>query len=243
MKKLSIDKSQLGGLVVMAVIVAVVLSFIISRSLNDTGTSLATSVLPGADPSQPVTREETMPGAEPGAVIESGAVPADAEIPDDHSGSSSDQVAKVVSDLEQRLIESPDDFDLMVELGALYFELRVYPRAADMFAAALEIDPDDAAVRSDLASSFLYQGMVGLAQKEYLKAIEIDPDLTDAYFNLGVSYSHGRTQDIEAAIAVWKRVIELEPDSEIAKTAEGFIREYADEGESGTPDSEPAAGS
>jgi tetratricopeptide (TPR) repeat protein len=236
--------SQLGGIAVIAVIAVLVISFMVADDDGDSGSPIAITNLPEANASQPVEHDDaTSPkSAENEEVATLQDNRGNGDSAEGHAGTGGEEVGQIVNELEKRLIESPGDLDLILELGAYYFELRIYPRAADMFAAALEINPNDAAVRSDLASSFLYQGMVGIAQKEYQAAIELDPELADAYFNLGVSYSHGRTQDIEAAIAAWEQVMELEPESEIAKTAEGYIREYRDDGDSGTPDSAPVVG-
>ncbi len=227
MKILAVDKTTMGGLVVIVVIGAIALVALLSRA-GGADTLATSSLLPEADPSQPVTRQV---GEDDGSLEENSEVASaanEAQSQDPEPATEGQDVAQVVRDLETKLAETPNDVDVMIELGALYFELQVYPRAADLFSAVLEITPEDAGVRSDLASSFLYQGMIRLARNEYRAAIETDPKLTDAYFNLGISYSHSSPQDIGAAIDAWQRVIELEPESDLAVAAQGFIQEYSD---------------
>lgn len=241
MKLLTVDKTTMGGLVVIVVIGAIALVALLSRS-GGADTLATSSFLPEADPSQPVTRQqpEDDGSAEGDSELTSGDVSAQSQDP--AASSEGQDVAQVVRDLEAKLAESPNDVDLLIELGALYFELQVYPRAADLFSAVLDINPDDAGVRSDLASSFLYQGMIRLARNEYRAAIETDPELADAYFNLGISYSHSSPQDIDAAIEAWQRVIELEPESDLALAAQGFIQEYSDADQPTDEQAETTAG-
>ena len=124
----------------------------------------------------------------------------------------------------------------MTELGGLYFQLKVYPRAADTFAAALDLDPNNARLRTDLGSAFLYQGMLGLAKREYLAAIAADPALPDAHFNLAIILSHSSTPDIPGALAEWREAIRLDPNSDLARSAEQYMKSY----ESSTPPGTPA---
>lgn len=223
MKNMTMDKSTIGGLAVIGVIATVAIAFFLS-SLGDEDNISNVAILPEADGSQPITREQAVELADDSdrvADIETSEV-----VPAEPQPATQEDVADLVRELETKIAEAPGDFETLVELGALYYQLQVYPRAADMFSAALDVNPDDAGVRSDLASSFLYQGMIRLARNEYRRAIETDPELADAHFNLGISYSHSSPQDIEAALSEWERVIELEPDSELAVAAQGFIDQY-----------------
>lgn len=131
-----------------------------------------------------------------------------------------------IIELEDQLRDTPFDYDALTELGALYFGLRLYPRAADMFTRALDVRPGDSVLYNDLGSALLYQGMLELAKQYYTKSIESDPTLPDPHFNLAVIRSHANPPDIEAALAGWQEVIRLAPESDIAQTAIQYIEGY-----------------
>ena len=138
-----------------------------------------------------------------------------------------DGVQGRLAELEKRTAESPSDLEALTELAGIYFETRSYPRAADTFAAALELQPENARLRTDLAGSLLYQGMLGMARREYLRAIAADPALPDPHFYLAVILSHGNPQDIPSAVAEWREVIRLAPDSDLARTSQEYLTSYA----------------
>lgn len=131
--------------------------------------------------------------------------------------------------LEMKVRDNPTDVEALTELGGLYFQFRLYPRAADAFASALELDPENARLRTDFGSSLLYQGMLSLAKREYLRAIALDPALPDPHFNMAVILSHSEQPDIPQALSEWQEVIRLAPDSGLARTAQEYIKNYAPE--------------
>ncbi|MBI4312870.1 MAG: tetratricopeptide repeat protein [Chloroflexi bacterium] len=139
---------------------------------------------------------------------------------------SADAVRTRIAELEKIVASGPGNAEALIELGGLYFQIRLYPRAADTFADALKVAPDNAKVRNDLGSSLLYQGMVGLAKEEYVKAIALDPSLPDPHFNLAVVLSHSATPDIAGALAEWREVIRLAPESDLAQTSQEYIKSY-----------------
>ena len=60
-------------------------------------------------------------------------------------------------------------------------------------------------------ANLLYnQEQLVMAREWYLTALEYKPDYPEAQFNLGVSYA--RLGNIPAALAAWRRVLELRPD-------------------------------
>src|SRR5690242_4695100 len=76
------------------------------------------------------------------------------------------------------------------ELLTLRFMARVEERLGDLGAtaiwlrAATEIEPDNAAVHSDLGDALRRLGDLDAAIRAYRRAVECDPDLTSAYGGL-----------------------------------------------------------
>lgn len=173
-----------------------------------------------------------LPSANPGATATNVSLPQATATPTDQPATPDpiavplDDVQGRVAALEAAVQKDPTDVEALKELGGLFFQLKVYPRAADAFAAAIELDPDDATIVTDLASALLYQGMLGLAKREYLRAIELDPTLPDPHFNLAVILSHSAPPDIPQALDEWREVVRLDPESDLADTSRQYIESY-----------------
>lgn len=54
---------------------------------------------------------------------------------------------------------------------------------------AINANPDDATVRTNLGNVYYYQGKLDLAIQEYKKAVEINSDCAEAHYNLGNAYN------------------------------------------------------
>jgi len=200
------------GLVVLAVLGGLAAMLALSR-MGGGGQQLKTARLPPVDASSAATamlNNETQ---------------ANAATPEAAPPRAEDVQAQILA-LESAVREKPADLDSLTKLGGLYFQMRMYPRAADTFAMALELTPNDARLRTDFASSLLYQGMLGLAKREYLRAIAVDPSLPDPHFNLAVILSHSNPPDIPGAIVGWREVIRLAPDSDLARSAGEYMARY-----------------
>jgi len=218
-------KSAWKGIAVVAVLLGVGLAVVIPQ-------------LPKNDSSQ----RPSLPAASPRETSASTSPTSNAETTPSPAGSSpnpngsAEAVSARIAALELALRDNPRDLNSLTELGGLYFQLRVYPRAADTFAAALDLDPNNARLHTDLGSSLLYQGMLGLAKREYLAAIAADPTLPDSHFNLAVILSHSNAPDIPGALAEWREVIRLAPGSDLALSAEKYMASYTSPTPAGTPE-------
>ena len=78
------------------------------------------------------------------------------------------------------------------------------------FERALEIEPRQAPVHSNLGVYYLELGNLGESLVHLKKAIEIEPKFSDAHYNLGNTYlKMGRTAD---ALIHYKKAVELNPN-------------------------------
>ena len=78
-------------------------------------------------------------------------------------------------------------------LGVVYTLANLHRQAADAFRRAVELAPDNANLRFNLATSFMQHGEIGMAEREYEICAEIDPTYWRAYMGL----SQLRTQTME----------------------------------------------
>lgn len=191
------------------------------------GEDEVTRNLPGADAEVPATGASVANQAHAGAVGETtteGAASVE--------GAASDAVtpataaASAVEELTTRIDADPGDADAWMALGTMLVTAEDYPRASEAFAAAVEARPDDASAHAQLGRALMFQGLLRVARAELHRAIELDPTLAEAHLFLGITYSHAAPADLDAARAAWTRTMELDPTSEFAKQASGYLEAY-----------------
>jgi tetratricopeptide (TPR) repeat protein len=89
--------------------------------------------------------------------------------------------------------------------------------AAAAYALAIKIEPNFVEAWFNFAALLRDEGKIDAARKHLKQAIAIDGDYADAIYNLAsLEFDAG---DLGAARAAWSRYLELDQDSEWAKTA------------------------
>ena len=166
----------------------------------------------GSSPAQP----------EPSTVAAAGAPAGRTEMP------SADALATMAAPQLAKLKSNPNDVDALIQLGNLYYDHQVFDQAIEYYRRGLELRPDDVNVRSDMATAYWYLGKPESAVQEYEKALKIDPKHANTLFNLGVVKWQG-LKDPKGAIAVWKKLLELNPDYPDRQKVEVLIK-HAQEG-------------
>ena len=67
-------------------------------------------------------------------------------------------------------------------------------------------------VSTDLGVSYYYNNQPDQAIKQLEHSLQIDPKHTKALLNMGVVRAFGK-QDLKGATEVWRRLVEIAPDS------------------------------
>lgn len=146
-------------------------------------------------------------------------------------GTGTDPMVAVQASLER----DPKNAVAWRDMGRLLAERKDYPGAAEAFAAAIELAPDDARMRNDLGSALLYLGLVRVARAQFERSVALDGAYPDARFNLAITLSHTQPPDTARALLEWRRVVEMAPGTEVAKMAQGYINEYTGANKPGAP--------
>lgn len=98
------------------------------------------------------------------------------------------------------------------QLGNLYYDAGRYPDAIKWYGESLAVNPKDADVSTDLGVSYYYNNQPDLAIRQLERSLEIDPKHAKSLLNLGVVRAFGK-QDLKGAAEVWKRLVEVAPQS------------------------------
>jgi len=108
--------------------------------------------------------------------------------------------AQAMKALDHVLEIEPDNLEALRMYGNVAHDAREFERAEKYFNRYLELDPGDPGVKTDLASTWLFQGRNEDAERAYREVIASDPNFVQAYVNLGIAlHSQGKTDEATAS--------------------------------------------
>jgi tetratricopeptide (TPR) repeat protein len=110
------------------------------------------------------------------------------------------------------LNSDPQNANAAVQLANTYFDAERWQDAIQWYERALKIDPNNPDASTDLGVSYYYTNRPDHALAQFDHSLKLDPKHTKTMLNKGIVLAFGK-QDLQAASAEWKRVVELAPDS------------------------------
>lgn len=137
------------------------------------------------------------------AVVAAGSVSA----PQAGNGSADSAAAPLL----EKLQADPNNPDLLISVGNVYYDAQQYPAAIAYYARALSFRPSDADVRTDRGTAYWYMGNADRAIAEFHQALSERPNNPNTLFNLGLVKLQGK-RDAAGAVADWKKLLATAPD-------------------------------
>lgn len=135
-------------------------------------------------------------------------------------------IEKMLTQLEQRLINKPDDVDGWLMLTNSYTSLERYPDALRAIDNLYRLKADDPTVMlryADILSMVNDGDFTGKPTTLINKALELDPENSNGLWLAGLAANE--RGDITSAIAYWQRLIpKLEEDSEPQQQIKQYIQ-------------------
>lgn len=125
-----------------------------------------------------------------------------------------------VSELMAVVDQDPKDAFALFELGESFFQANQWEAAITWFSKLLELDPNNVHALTDVGTSNFELGRMDEAEQTWLAALQLAPDDAQVHYNLGFLYANVEPPDFEAAIREWERVVQLEPESDLAQTVQ-----------------------
>jgi len=117
---------------------------------------------------------------------------------------------KKAEPLLEKLKSDPNNSDLLVEIGKIYNSTHQFKDAAGYYNRALQVDPKNVAIRTEMASCLYYSGDVDGAISQLQQSLSNDPKDANSLFNLGMIMWQGK-KDSKGAVAVWQQLLKLNP--------------------------------
>jgi len=131
---------------------------------------------------------------------------------------------KKVEPLITKSKAEPGNAQLLNQIGIVYRSAHQFKQAEEYFQKSLEINPNNADARTDLASCLYYEGNSDGAIAELEKALKADPKHSGALMNLGIIQWKGKN-DATAAVASWEKLLKVNPKFPQRQEVERLIGE------------------
>lgn len=123
---------------------------------------------------------------------------------------------KKVAELKKAIEADPKALAPRLELGKLYFDATFYQDASLQFEQALKLDPENMELLLIAGVSAFNINDFTTAERHWKKATQIDPQQAEPWYNLGYVYLMAKPVNEAELKAVWDKVLELAPDSDMA---------------------------
>lgn len=110
-----------------------------------------------------------------------------------------------------KLKSDPKNSDLLIEVGNIYEKTHQFEDAAGYYEKALEVKPENVAIRTEMASCLYYGGDVDGAIRQLQQSLTYDPKDVNSLFNLGMIKWQGK-QDSGGAVSAWHELLKSNPE-------------------------------
>lgn len=122
-----------------------------------------------------------------------------------------------IAALERLAADNPDDAEVRIRMGVLYFESGQYEQAADWLRQAIAKDAENLHARNHLALALAGMGRIDDAVSEFEAASALDPSHPQTLLGLGRVLLYGK-RDVQRGIGVWEKLVEVAPASPEAQS-------------------------
>ena len=123
---------------------------------------------------------------------------------------------------EEIIVANPEYAPAYINLGTIYFHLRQYGRAEDLYRRATEADPDYVLAFFDLGNVLDELDRPDESIAAYRQAVVLAPKYADAHYNLALAYE--RKSERRNALQHWQVYVRLDRNGPWADHARGQIR-------------------
>ncbi|MEQ1589718.1 MAG: tetratricopeptide repeat protein [Gallionella sp.] len=134
----------------------------------------------------------------------------------------SDQIT--ITLYKERLNADSSDIDAALALGNYYYDEGNAAQAIVYYRIALDINPDLPGVRTDLGAMYWRNENLSQAEQAFRDVIAKDSSFGQAYINLGFLIQNAKG-DLVGARAVWQKMLDLNPEHEMASKARELLKQ------------------
>jgi tetratricopeptide (TPR) repeat protein len=129
--------------------------------------------------------------------------------------------------MEEMLKSEPNNVQLIVHLGNLYFDTNNPQKAVDTYEKALVIDRKNADVLTDCGVMYRALKKYDKALAYFKEATQVEPTHFQSWYNMGIVYREDLKQ-YQKAIDTWNQLLVKIPNSEHAAQVQADIQKTKD---------------
>ena len=123
-----------------------------------------------------------------------------------------------VADLMAKIKADPNDKVSYQSLADIYYLASDFESAGGFLEKVLAIDPKDVTARLALGAALYNLGKSDGAEAQWRQVLASEPDNLEAHYDLGFMFLSATPPDIANVKLEWGKVIQIAPDSDVAKT-------------------------
>ena len=131
---------------------------------------------------------------------------------------------KKVAPLLAEVKKNAKDKKALTQAAYVYKSAHQFQDAAHYFGKALEVDPKDVTIRTEMASCLYYSGDVDGAIAQLQQSLKYAPRDANSLFNLGMIRWKGKN-DPAGAVAAWQELLQTNPTLDRKPIVEQMIAE------------------
>jgi cytochrome c-type biogenesis protein CcmH/NrfG len=117
---------------------------------------------------------------------------------------------KKAAPLLEKLNTDPKNSRLFTQVGNIYKATHQFKEAAAYYARAVQADPKNVVIRTEMASCLYYSGDIDGAITQLQQSLQYDPKDANSLFNLGMIKWRGK-QDKQGALSAWRELLKSNP--------------------------------
>jgi len=126
--------------------------------------------------------------------------------------------------LMQKISANPKDIPSLQSIADLYFGAKDYKNATLWEQKILAVDPKNQVALLALGAAEFNQGNAVEAKKQWLIAAGLYPKNAEVHYDLGFLYMSATPPDNANRDAEWRKVVAIDPNSDLAKTVATHIK-------------------
>ena len=129
-----------------------------------------------------------------------------------------------VAVLMKKISANPKDKASLQALGDIYFAATDYKTASTWAQKVLGVDPKNKVALISLGAAQFNLGNAVEAKKQWLAAAALYPKEAEVHYDLGFLYFSQTPPDTANMTAEWKKVVAIDPNSQLAKTVATHLK-------------------
>ena len=129
-----------------------------------------------------------------------------------------------VGALMKKVAANPKDIVSFQGLGDLYFASSDYKNASVWERKILAVDPKNEKALLSFGAAQFNLGNLAEAEKNWLVAAKLYPNSQEVHYDLGFLYMSQTPPDSAKMSAEWKKVVAIDPNSDLAKTVSSHVK-------------------